>query len=82
MKEDQMKEDQMKEDFGKMIKDTDHQVTQVKWGTPQSLPVVGVCKFCGRKFSVHEFRDAASLEEFIISGLCQECQDKTFEEGK
>ena len=72
----------MVEDFKKMIRDVDHQVMQAKWVAPQSLPIVGVCKFCGRKFSVHEFRDKLSLTEFIISGLCQECQDNTFEEGK
>lgn len=65
-----------------MIRDVDHQVMEARRKTPQPLPVVGVCLFCGKKFSVHEFRDAASLKEFIISGLCQECQDKTFEEGK
>jgi hypothetical protein len=72
----------MSENFGKMIKDADHQVTQAKWAAPQSLPVVGVCKFCGRKFSSHEFRDKPALMEFILSGMCQECQDKTLEEGK
>lgn len=25
-----------------------------------------------------EFKDALSLKEFTISGLCQECQDKVF----
>lgn len=72
----------MNENFGKMIRDVDHQVTQAKWEAPQSLPVVGVCKFCGRKFSVHEFRDKLALTEFIISGMCQECQDNTSEKGK
>jgi hypothetical protein len=70
----------MSEDFGKMIKDVDYQTLHAQQKEP--LCMVERCLFCNKKFSVHEFRDAASLEEFIISGLCQECQDKTFEEGK
>ena len=53
---------------------------QIKRSAP--LHVVEQCLFCGKKFSVSEFRTAANFEEFIISGLCQKCQDKTFEEGK
>ncbi len=41
----------------------------------------GNCPFC--KKAIHpnsEFRDELSLKEYGISGLCQECQDKTFGE--
>jgi len=34
------------------------------------------CTWCGK--DVFEFRDALSRKEYGISGLCQECQDKTF----
>jgi hypothetical protein len=34
------------------------------------------CMFCGK--SATEFRDAISRKEFLISGICQDCQDKTF----
>lgn len=38
----------------------------------------GRCPFCGRQVDVREFRDARSLREFEISGLCQRCQDAFF----
>lgn len=38
----------------------------------------GRCPFCAHP--VGEFRDALSEREFAISGLCQDCQDKTFGE--
>ena len=34
------------------------------------------CKWCGKE--VKGFKDKLSAKEFRISGLCQECQDKTF----
>jgi len=39
----------------------------------------GLCPFCKKKVDVKEFRDEISKREFGISGLCQKCQDKTFE---
>lgn len=81
----------MKKNFGKMTRGEDHQVTQTAqrvalFKSPNKddllFPTIGVCAFCGRRFSVHEFRDKIGLTEFIISGMCQKCQDKTFEEGK
>lgn len=36
------------------------------------------CPFCGKPIKAEEFRDRLSVKEFYISGLCQECQDKTF----
>lgn len=35
---------------------------------------------CGLPLSGKGFRDGKSLYEFSISGLCQHCQDKVFEE--
>ena len=35
-----------------------------------------VCVFCGKP--AVKFRNEISLREYNISGLCQECQDKTF----
>ena len=40
----------------------------------------GLCPFCGLEASKMEFRDDLSKKEFEISGLCQKCQDETFEE--
>ena len=34
---------------------------------------------CGKQIWSNEFRDDVSRKEFEISGLCQACQDKTFE---
>lgn len=38
----------------------------------------GRCAICGRKVDLASFRDELSRKEFGISGVCQECQDKTF----
>lgn len=35
-----------------------------------------VCAFCGKE--AKEFRDQRSIDEYRISGLCQNCQDETF----
>ena len=38
-----------------------------------------VCPLCHKAVNVEtDFRDDLSRKEFQISGLCQECQDKTF----
>ena len=34
------------------------------------------CSFC--KGDASNFKDELSKKEYTISGLCQECQDKTF----
>ena len=39
-----------------------------------------VCKWC--KVKVSNFRDKRSEREFNISGLCQNCQDETFNKKK
>ena len=36
------------------------------------------CPFCACEINITKFKDRLSLKEFHISGLCQECQDKTF----
>jgi hypothetical protein len=38
----------------------------------------GRCPFCNGEVNENDFRDDKSLSEFRISGICQECQDKTF----
>ena len=39
----------------------------------------GKCSLCGKEIdTVFAFQDGVSKREFSISGLCQECQDKTF----
>ena len=38
-----------------------------------------VCVICGKP--AKEFRDTISEHEFTISGLCQSCQDQTFDDG-
>ena len=38
-----------------------------------------ICIICGDKVNLdNSFRDKISKQEYIISGLCQKCQDKTF----
>lgn len=34
------------------------------------------CKFCGKP--INYLRDAISVKEWNISGMCQMCQDKVF----
>jgi hypothetical protein len=36
------------------------------------------CPFCGLEVDELKFKDALSLKEFRISGLCQKCQDEYF----
>lgn len=36
----------------------------------------GVCPLCQKKIT--GFRDSLSEKEYTISGMCQECQDVTF----
>lgn len=38
----------------------------------------GKCPFCEKDMKNAKFRDEQSFNEFKISGLCQECQDKFF----
>ncbi len=38
------------------------------------------CTSCGKDIGF--FKDEVSLREHEISGLCQECQDKVFDENK
>lgn len=35
-----------------------------------------ICVVC--KKEVNRMKDELSIKEYLISGLCQECQDKTF----
>ncbi len=37
------------------------------------------CPICGIKIDMAAFRDALSVKEFKISGICQKCQDDTFD---
>ena len=50
------------------------------FGRKRSVSIAeATCVFCGKKFDPRgEFRDAISLKEFRISGICQKCQDETF----
>ena len=36
-----------------------------------------ICPSCQKEITI--FKDNLSLKEFSISGMCQECQDKTFD---
>ena len=48
--------------------------------TMESRKAEGNCPFCGKEIDVEtEFKDAESKKEFVISGLCQRCQDDFFD---
>lgn len=38
----------------------------------------GLCPFCNQKIDLSSFKDELSSKEYTISGLCQKCQDETF----
>jgi len=38
----------------------------------------GNCPFCNKDIWEKDFRNALSLKEYRISGLCQTCQDEMF----
>jgi len=40
----------------------------------------GNCPFCKQPIDLNSFRDQLSKKEFNISGLCQSCQDKIFDD--
>lgn len=40
--------------------------------------ILVVCPFCDYVFAPIELRDELSIKEFLISGLCQDCQDDVF----
>ena len=48
------------------------------FGDAVKLVEEGKCPFCEKKVNEAEFKDELSKKEFKISGLCQACQDKTF----
>ena len=39
-----------------------------------------LCPMCGQKIDESDFRDELSKREYEISGMCQQCQDKIFNE--
>jgi len=48
------------------------------FGQEVDLVETGKCPFCKQTVDESTFKDEVSRREFTISGLCQECQDKTF----
>jgi len=42
----------------------------------------GLCPFCLEPIKENEFKDAISRAEFKLSGICQSCQDLTFEDNE
>lgn len=39
-----------------------------------------ICTICGSTVIQENFRDTLSLQEYKISGMCQICQDRTYQE--
>jgi len=39
------------------------------------------CPYCNREIIMSKFKDERSRREFRISGMCQICQDETFNES-
>lgn len=48
---------------------------------PRRASIEGnVCVTCGAKAPPESFKDALSVKEYSISGMCQSCQDGVFKE--
>jgi len=45
----------------------------------KKLVLAGKCPLCKKSINEEDFRDALSIREYSISGICQSCQDSTFE---
>lgn len=41
-----------------------------------------ICVYCHATISIDTFRDELSVEEYLLSTLCQECQDNVFKPNK
>jgi len=39
-----------------------------------------VCWHCNRRVQPNSFRDALSVKDYRITGLCQQCQDEMYTE--
>tara|TARA_Y100000310_G_scaffold335963_1_gene419301 strand:- start:1704 stop:1892 length:189 start_codon:yes stop_codon:yes gene_type:complete len=52
-------------------------LVSVLGATPQDVEA-GKCPFCKKEIDTDEFTDEVSHREYLISGLCQGCQDETF----
>lgn len=39
----------------------------------------GKCPICQKDINTKEFKNAISLKEYKISGMCQSCQDSIFD---
>lgn len=39
----------------------------------------GQCVFCEKIIRMEDFKDELSRKEYRISGICQSCQNKTFD---
>lgn len=46
------------------------------------LKTQGKCPTCKQSINVKKFRNDLSWKEYGISGMCQLCQDKVFEEAE
>jgi len=53
---------------------------QLRFNKEVDLIEKGICPFCKKEIKLTEFKNEISEREFKISGLCRECQDKTFKE--
>ena len=54
-------------------------ISDMGFGDEVDKVKAGNCSLCGAVVKPEDFKDQASRAEFEISGLCQACQDKTFD---
>ena len=38
----------------------------------------GLCPTCGKEVNAKDFRNEASASEFLLTQMCQQCQDEVF----
>ena len=49
------------------------------WGTEVARFEQGHCPLCNSAIDMADFKTELDLKEYNISGMCQSCQDKTFD---
>ena len=55
-------------------------VAKMMFPEAQNQIDAGKCPLCGAEINGRDdFKDQLSIDEYLISGMCMKCQDKTFE---
>lgn len=56
-----------------------HRPVDKLFPSAKKLKEQGKCPSCAKVIKTDEFKDQLSVKEYVISGLCQDCQDLVFQ---